>query len=86
MPDFTTEIDIDPYDYVSECSSREIQTLIDELERRGFIKKNSRLSGQEAQTIDDDDFSEMVYKIMENKHQLTVADEEDLARIHSRLV
>ena len=37
MPDFTTEIDIDPYEYVDECSRHEKQELIDELVNRGFV-------------------------------------------------
>jgi hypothetical protein len=37
MPDFTTEIDIDPYEYVDECSRHEKQELIDELVSRGFV-------------------------------------------------
>ena len=37
MPDFTAEIDIDPYEYVDECSRHEKQELIDELVSRGFV-------------------------------------------------
>jgi hypothetical protein len=37
MPEFTTEIDIDPYEYVDECSRHEKQELIDELVNRGFV-------------------------------------------------
>ena len=37
MPDFTTEIDIEPHEYVYECSRRELQELIDELIEKGLV-------------------------------------------------
>ena len=37
MPDFTTEIDIEPHEYVYECSKRELQELIDELVEKGLV-------------------------------------------------
>jgi len=37
MPDFTTEIDIEPHEYVYECSKRELQELIDELIDKGLV-------------------------------------------------
>ena len=37
MPEFRTEVDIDPYEYVDECSRHEKQELIDELVDRGFV-------------------------------------------------
>ena len=41
MPDFTTEIDIEPHEYVYECSSRELQELIDELIEKGLVTQIS---------------------------------------------
>jgi hypothetical protein len=37
MPEFTTEIDIEPHEYVYECSKRELQELIDELIEKGLV-------------------------------------------------
>ena len=37
MPEFTTEIDIEPHEYVYECSKRELQELIDELVEKGLV-------------------------------------------------
>jgi hypothetical protein len=37
MPEFTTEIDIEPHEYVYECSRRELQELIDELIEKGLV-------------------------------------------------
>ena len=41
MPDFTTEIDIEPHEYVYECSKRELQELIDELIEKGLVTQIS---------------------------------------------
>ena len=41
MPEFTTEIDIEPHEYVYECSSRELQELIDELIEKGLVAQIS---------------------------------------------
>ena len=37
MPEFTTEIDIEPHEYVYECSRRELQELIDELIEKKLV-------------------------------------------------
>lgn len=40
MPYFSTEIDIEPYKYVSECSKREIVELIKCLVKDGHISRS----------------------------------------------
>lgn len=85
MPTF--DMDIDPSDYVYECSRYEIRQLIDELEDSGYIKKNSRIGDDEVKPpTDATDFTEMLYKIMESKHQLSAEDEQALQNIFNKLV
>jgi len=87
MPEFTQEIDIDASEYIRECSSWEISELISELEDRGYIKRSSRLNCDEVVTPNDaSDFNDILYKIMNNKHQLTIEDELIIRNIHSKLV
>ncbi len=87
MPDFTQEIEIDASEYIGECSSWEISELITELEDRGYIKRNSRLNDDEVGTPNDaSDFNDIFYKIMNNKHQLTIEDEELLKKIYNKIV
>lgn len=87
MPEFTQEIEIDAYDYINECTNSEIRYLIYELEDRGYIKKNSRLNDDEVGMPNDGSgFNDMLYKIMENKHQLTIEDEELIQIIYNKIV
>lgn len=87
MPEFTQEIDIDASEYIYACSPREIHELIDELEGSGYIKPNSRLNDDECGTLNDvSDFNDMLYKIIENKHQLTIEDEQIIVNIFKKLV
>jgi hypothetical protein len=37
MPDFSTEIDIEPYEYISACSKRDIDDLIEGLIEDGHL-------------------------------------------------
>ena len=37
MPDFSTSIDIEPWEFVSECSKTEIQELIETLIEDGHL-------------------------------------------------
>jgi len=87
MPEFTQEIDINASEYIRECSSWEISELITELENRGYIKRNSRLKNDEVRTSNDaSEFNDMLYKIIENKHQLTAEDECSIKQIYNKLV
>ena len=37
MPEFTSEIEIEPYEYVDGCSRSELQELIDVLVEDGWV-------------------------------------------------
>ena len=47
MPEFSTYIDIDPSEYVDECSKSEIKELIDELVIHGYINQSDSLIDKE---------------------------------------
>ena len=47
MPDFSTYIDIEPSEYVDECSKSDIKELIEELVFHGYINKSDSLIDKE---------------------------------------
>lgn len=88
MPDFSTYIDIDPSEYVSECSRREIDDLIEILIEDGHL---SRFNGKvvpnkESGSILDLEWEELVNKIKNSKHLLSNEDESKIIEIANKLV
>lgn len=39
MPDFSASVDIEPWEYVSECSGRDIEDLIESLVEEGHLDR-----------------------------------------------
>jgi hypothetical protein len=85
MPSFNQDIDIEIDEFIDECSRYEIKEIIESLEERGFIKPNSS-TNNESPEPNTDNWSDMMLKIMNNKHQLSPDDEELIRNIHSKLV
>lgn len=54
MPYFSTEIDIDVDDFLSECSNSEIKELIQSLQEDGYILKESILEGDNMNLLDEE--------------------------------
>ena len=54
MPDFRTEIDIDPWEYVQECSKAEIKELIEAL--------RNKQNPESVMINDDDNLIDITYK------------------------
>ena len=52
MPDFTAEIEIEPYEYVNDCSLSEIKDLIEILHQDGLLKDYFQKNGS-FQFMDD---------------------------------
>jgi hypothetical protein len=46
MPEFTTEIDIDPSEFLDACSKREKDRLIEILEEDGYIQSSEETTGK----------------------------------------
>jgi hypothetical protein len=83
MPSFNQDIDIEIDDFIDECSTCEIEEMIESLEERGFIKPNS---STKLEYVETSVWTDMMLKIMNNKHQLSPDDEELIKDIHSKLV
>ena len=86
MANFTTEgedyMDIEPFEYINECSSREIQELISELKRFGYLKKDV----EDKNTVPNYQWYQMVEKLKDNRHQLSVEEESIIMNIAKKIV
>lgn len=83
MPYFTQELDVYVDEFINECSNSEIEEMIESLEERGFIKPNSSTN---LESIETSGWTDMMVKIINNKHQLSLEDELIIRNIHSKLV
>jgi hypothetical protein len=83
MPYFSQELDVYVDEFIDECSTSEIEEMIESLEERGFIKPNS---STKLEYVETSVWTDIMLKIMNNKHQLSPDDEELIRNIHSKLV
>lgn len=87
MPDFSTEIEIEPWEFVSECSKREIQELIESLIEEGYISRSAAVSSEKDKNknIMDDEWDVITDKLNQNRLRLSNDDEEMIRKIVSKL-
>lgn len=75
MPEFRTEVDIEPYEYVDECSRHEKQELIDELVDRGFVLQISSPSETQPNLLEIEWFN-TISKLATLRQRVTPEEEE----------
>ena len=97
MPEFTAEIDIDPSEFVSDCSTSEIDELIEILHEDGHLTEYFKLNeildpnsyivivGPDANLMDIE-WSEVMVKLSRNRLMLSNEEEELIKKIANRLV
>jgi hypothetical protein len=88
MPDFSTEIDIEPYEYISACSKRDIDDLIESLIEDGHLDSfNGRVKPVNTHnTLMDDEWWTALVKLRDSRHLLSPEDENRITDIAKRLV
>ena len=85
MPTFySDEIEIDPDDFLSACTSYEIKELIQALIDDGHIQ-NPYVKRKDNVSIPEESFGECLDKISTNYLQLTLEEEEAIRIIAKRL-
>lgn len=85
MPDFTTEIDIDPYDYVSECSKREIRELIEVLIEDGHLSQSALpVVKSKDRNLLDDEWDEVVINLQSKRLIMSDEDEKMIREISKK--
>ena len=83
MTEFTSEIDIDPSEYIDSCSRREIERLVELLEDDGHITKT--LSGIRRPNINDEIFLESLQTLTKCRHLLSIEEEEFINKLGEKL-
>jgi hypothetical protein len=81
MPDFSTYIDIDPYEYVEECSRRELEELIGIL-KQGDLWEETKTDNM---NILDMEWNEVIKKLSNSRLKLSNEDEEIIKTIANKL-
>jgi hypothetical protein len=90
MPEFTTEIDIDPGEYLNSCSKTEIKNLIEYLVEDGHLPKsvlqqmNTDKNGKSKTSVLEDEFLDKMNKLSQRYHSITKDDEETLEKIFKK--
>jgi hypothetical protein len=88
MPDFSREIDIEPWEYINACSNREIDELIQDLIDDGHLTRfNGKLvPKKENGSFMDLEWDELLTKIKNSKHLLSNEDESIIINIANKLI
>jgi transcription initiation factor IIE alpha subunit len=77
MPELQSYIDVDPSEFISACSKREIKKLIEILTDDGRITS-------ENQNLFDKNWEEALYKLNGNRLRLTIEEEETILKISKK--
>jgi hypothetical protein len=85
MPEFTTEIDIEPHEYVYECSTREVQELIDELAEKGWVLQISAPHEKQRNLLDIEWLSNIA-KLATLRQRVTLEEEQAIKELVSKYV
>ena len=87
MPDFSAEIDIDAWDYISACSNREVKELIEALVEDGHLDSfNGQVKPANVHnSLLDDEWSETLNKLRDSRHLLSVEEENTIIKIANKL-
>jgi len=79
MPDFEAWVDVDVDDFYFECSDREKKELAE------MLIEDNYASPFNGASIEDNDLSQSVVKILQFRMQLTVEEEELIKKIGNRV-
>lgn len=87
MPEFAAEIDIDPDEFVSECSSSEIKRLIKVLIEDGHIMPHMIKTDEQVNlpNILDEEWDVICEKIRQSRLVMNHSDEDTIRQIYKGL-
>jgi hypothetical protein len=83
MPEFETYIDIDPDEFIDNCSEREIGELIESLVEGGYLPKTVPTKPSEKSVLDLE-WDEIMDKLIRNRIMLSNEEEEMIRTIAKR--
>jgi aryl-alcohol dehydrogenase-like predicted oxidoreductase len=77
MPEFSTYIDLEVYEFIDECTKSEINDLIDELIDRGHLTKNSKVHVKQNQYTLNEETHRTYCDILANSYHIMNKEDED---------
>jgi hypothetical protein len=87
MPDFNTSIEIEPWEYVSECSKRDIEDLIETLINDGHLDTfNGKVKPSNSNTLMDDKWNDTLEKLRNSRHLLSIEEENRITEIGEKFI
>ena len=87
MPWITVNTDIDIDEFLNECSSYDIEYMIECFIEDGYLDKtHSKKNKKTIVTNNDFQWKNTIEKLILNRHQLTVDEENLITRISQKLV
>ena len=84
MPEFESYVDVDPSDFVSACSKKEIKELIECLVEDGHITSNDVIT-EDSDNLLDTLWKESIHKLLNSRLQLTEEEETIILKITNKL-
>lgn len=84
MPEFETYVDVDVDDFLSECSPREKEELIDALVEDGWVVRvapKGVIPEERLPSIPEIEWQEMCNKLSTIRHMISLEDEETIKQI-----
>lgn len=84
MPEFETYVDVDVDDFLSECSPREKEELIDALVEDGWVVRvapKGVIPEERLPSIPEIEWQEMCNKLSNIRHMISLEDEEAIKQI-----
>jgi hypothetical protein len=85
MPDFSTYVDIDPSEYVDNCSPKEITELVNILVEEGYLE-GQPITSPNHHNILDEEWVMIISKLMKSRLLLSGEDENTIIEISKRLI
>lgn len=87
MPDFETEINVDPSEFVDTCSKREIKELIEYLVNQEHLPESIltfKNEGDDKRGRGEIEFIEKLDKLKEKYYSLSVEEEDSIEQIFKK--
>jgi len=86
MPEYTAEIEINPDEFLSDCSSSEIKEIIEALIEDGHIQPHQVIvDGQDTRNYLDEEWDNICEKIRKSRLVMCQSDEDTIRQIYKGL-
>jgi len=86
MPEFSSDIDIEPSEFIDNCSKREIKELIEILVDERHLPKSVLRKSNTSYSRLEEEFSDKLDELSKKYHSISSEDEEILNKIFKKYI